>query len=66
VACEGLPTLDCDIDVGRVDLDGIAGAAGHLRRNDRRARPAEGSFFGPGAAFPLAALGSFFGHQSNR
>src|SRR4051812_24062920 len=39
---EVLPAPDCDIDVGRAQLDGVASAAGHLRRDDRGAGAGEG------------------------
>src|SRR5450759_478435 len=40
-ACEVLPSLDCDLDVLRVDLDGIAAATQGLGRNQGRARAGE-------------------------
>src|SRR3954468_9461717 len=41
LAGERLPAHDRDIDVGRAELDRVAGAARHLGRDDRRARAAE-------------------------
>jgi hypothetical protein len=36
-----LPTEDRNVDVGGVDIDGQAEAAGHLSRNERRTRAIE-------------------------
>jgi hypothetical protein len=41
LACEGLPAQDRNVDIGRVDINREAGAAGHFRRDDGSARPAE-------------------------
>ena len=42
-AAEILPTRDDDIDVLRIDLDSVTGAAGHLRRDQRGPLPRKGS-----------------------
>src|SRR3954454_2866220 len=41
LAGERLPAQDRDIDIGRVQLDRVANAAGHLGGNDRGAGAAE-------------------------
>ena len=41
LAGEVLPAGDGDIDIGRIELDGMAAAAGHLGGNDRGAGSAE-------------------------
>jgi hypothetical protein len=46
LACKGLPTKHRDIDIGRIDLDREAGAAGHLGRDYGSARTAEGLIHG--------------------
>src|SRR5690242_5358535 len=42
LAGEGLPSQQGDIDIGRCDLDGVAGPAGHLGGDDGGAGPREG------------------------
>src|SRR3954453_22055077 len=41
LAGERLPAQDRHVDIGRVELDRVAGAAGHLTGDDRRPRTAE-------------------------
>ena len=50
LARECLPAQDRHIDVGGIDLDREAGAAGHLGRDDGRARSAERLVDRPGPA----------------